>query len=218
MSEKNDFMQFKRITLGIQAIVILLTVASCGPKSVTTDAVLLREDSRAWVPYSGEEQVTFYQDTSKILFTGNGKVNYFDNIRYMSDQSGFFSYQKDYYADLEREELVFTSQSSEYFLQYLLEKGKGESGEWDILRVKIADGSYYSNALKIVTYQSDSHDKGEIFEFKDKVTLNGNIYRNVYYLTQERRPFELYYTQERGIVAFKVSSAEIWTIDPDKVN
>ncbi len=211
-------MQIKRILLGIQAIAIALTIVSCGPKSVTTDVVMLKEDSKTWVPYSGEEQIIYYQDTNKIIFTGNGKMNYFENVRYMSDQSGFFTYQKDYYADLERQEVKFTSQSSDYFLQYLLEKGKGESGEWDILRVKIADGSYYSNALKIVTWQSDSYDKGEIFDFKDKVTLNGNVYRDVYYLTQERRPFELYYNRERGIVAFKVSSAEIWTIDPDKMH
>jgi hypothetical protein len=194
-----------------------MSITSCEPKSVTTDTVLLREESKAWVPFTGGEEITYYQDTNTVLFKGAGKATYFEKFRYMTDQSGFFTYQKDYYADLERQEVMFTSQSSNYFLQYLLEKGKGESGEWDILRVKIADGSYYSNALKIVTYQSNSFEKGEIFEFKDKVTLNGNVYQDVYYLTQERRPFELYYTKERGIVAFKVSSAEIWTIDPSKV-
>ena len=199
-------------------ITILLIISSCGPKSVTTDPELLREDSRTWIPYAGEEQITFYQDTNKIIFAGNGRMSYYENVRYMSDQSGFFTYQKDYYADLEREELLFTSQSSEYTLQYLLEKGKGESGEWDILRLKIADDEYYSNSMKIVVYQSDSYDKGEVFEFKDKVTLNGNIYRDVYFVTQERRPFEFYYTKERGIVAFKVTSAEMWTIDPDKMH
>ena len=122
-----NFMQINRIIKGIQAIAIALTIVSCGPKSVTTDAVMLREDSKTWVPYSGEEQITFYQDTNKVLFTGNGKMHYFENIRYMSDQSGFFTYHKDYYAYLEREEVKFSSQSSDYFLQYLLEKGKGVS-------------------------------------------------------------------------------------------
>jgi len=207
-----------RLFFGINFIVFLLVLSSCGPKSATTDAVLLKESSKAWIPYSGEEQIIFYQDTNKVIFTGNGKINYFENVRYMSDQSGFFTYQKDYYADLEREELLFTSSSSNYSLQYLLEKGKGESGEWDILRIRITDDSYYSNDMKICVYQTDSYDKGEVYEFKDKVTLNGNVYKKVYYKTQERRPFELYFTEERGIVAYKVSSNEIWTIDPDNMH
>lgn len=211
-------MYMTRLFFGVIIIAIVLVFSSCGPKSVTTDPILLRESSKAWIPYSGEEQISFYNDTTEILFTGHGRVNYFESFRYMSDQSGFFTYQKDYYADLEREELMFTSQSTDYFFEYFLEKGKGESGEWDILRIKIADGSYYSNDMKIVVYQTDSYDKGEVYQYKDKITLNGNVYKNVYYKTQERRPFEIYYTEELGIVGFKVSSNEIWTIDPDNMH
>jgi hypothetical protein len=211
-------MQIIRISLGVNFFLLLLLLGSCGPKSVTTDPVLLKESSKSWIPYAGEEQVTFYFDTDTVVFTGHGRVNYFDNVRYMTDQSGFFSSQEDYYADLEREELLLTSDSMVYFMQYCLEKGKGESGEWDIIRVKIADGNYYSNDMKIVIFQTDSFDKGEVYQFKDKVTLNGNDYLDVYYTTQERRPFELYYTRDRGIVAFKLSSNEIWTIDPDNLN
>ncbi len=36
--------------------------------------------------------------------------------------------QKDFYADLERQELVFTSQETDYFMKYSLEKNKGETG------------------------------------------------------------------------------------------
>lgn len=207
-----------RILFGSSIVVFLLLFSSCGPKSSTTDPALLSEESKSWIPYSGEEQITFYNDTSKVLFTGNGRQSYFENVRYMSDQSGFFAYQQDYYADLEREELIFTSQSSDYYLSYCLEKGKGETGEWDILNIKIADGDYYSNRIKLVTYQTDAYDKGEIYSFKPTIMLNGNEYEDVYYIAQERRPFELYYTQSRGIVAFKVSSAEVWTIDPDKMH
>ena len=211
-------MQITRTVFGSIIIVLLLALSSCGPKSVTTDPVLLQEESKSWIPFSGGQQITYYHDTNKVLFTSDGRLTYFEKVRYMSDQSGFFTYQKDYYADLEREELAFSSSSTDYFLQYTLSKGKGESGEWDLLHVEIADGSYYSNKMKIVVYQTDGFDKGEVYSYKNKVTLNGNVYDSVYYVTQERRPFELYYTPSRGIVAFKVSSNEIWTIDPDNMH
>ena len=211
-------MQIRRILFGSGIIFFLFLLSSCSPKDTTTDPVMLREDSKSWIPYAGEEQITFYHDTNKLVFSGNGRQSYYENIRYMSDQSGFFTFQQDYYADMEREDLLFSSSSSDYYLGYYLEKGKGESGEWDILRVRIEDGDYYSNAIKIVTYQSDSYDKGEVFSYKESISLNGNIYKKVYYSTQERRPFELYYTKSQGIVAFKESATEIWTIDSDKLD
>ena len=41
---------------------------------------------------------------------------------------------------------------------------------------------------------------------------------SVYFKKQERRPFEIYYTQKLGVVAFKVSSTELWTIRQDTIN
>jgi hypothetical protein len=193
-------------------------MGSCGPKSVTTDPVLLRSSSKAWIPFGGYEEITFYHDTTQITFYGQGKETYFEEVRYMSDQGEFFTYQKDYFAGMEREKLMFTSPSSDYYLKYFLEKGKGETGEWDILYLQFSDGLYYSNDMKIVIYQSDDYNKGEVFSFKKKVTLNGNSYTDVYYHTQEQRPFELYYTEAKGIIAFKLRSNEIWTIDPDNLN
>ena len=134
----------------------------------------------------------------------------------MTDQSGFFTYQEDYYADLERQELFFESPSTPYFFRYYLEKNKGETGEWDILRVKIADGNYYTSEMKLVIYETDTYNKGETFKFKSKATLSGQVFDSVYYWTQERRPFELYYTKEQGIVGFKISSNELWTISQSK--
>lgn len=210
-------MRLNRQIAGTAIVILLFFLSSCGPKSTTTDPELIRESSKAWIPFAGEEHVQFFNDTSTIVFTGMGKESYYENRLYMSDQSGFFTYQQDYYADLERQELYFTSSSSDYFIHYLLEKGKGESGDWDILRVQLADGNYYTNDMKIVVYETDSYDKGEYFLYKDQVTLNGNEYSNVYYNTQEQRPFEIYYTKESGIVAFKIAATEIWTIDPDNL-
>lgn len=189
-------------------------MSSCGPKSITTDPEELSTTSKSWIPFNGNENITFYQDSNTVVFQGQGKESYFENVRYMSDQSGFFVYQEDYYADLEREDLIFESSSTDYFFIYHLEKDKGETGDWDILKVKVADGNYYANEIKLVIYETDSYDKGEIYKFKATVTLSGNVYTDVYYWTQESRPYELYYTQARGIVGYKVSTNEMWTIDP----
>ena len=207
-----------RYIFGLFIIVILLVQAGCGPKSVTSDPALLHPSTQDWNPYSGSEQITFFMDDDTMIFNGYGKQTYFERVRYMTDQSGFFTTQKDFYADLERQKIMFHSESSNYYLQVLLEKGKSEAGEWDILNITMADGAYYKNDIRIVTYETDSYEKGEVFKVKEKVTLNGNLYRKVYYTTQDRRPFELYFTKDRGIIGFKTTSAQIWTIDPDKLD
>lgn len=206
-----------RTISAVAVVALVLFLSSCGPKSKITDPELLIESSKGWIPYSGEEQIAFFHDTATMLFTGNGKETYFDHVLYMSDQSGFFTYQQDYYADLERQELFFHASSFDYFLHYFLKKGKGETGHWDQLYVQIGDGHHYQNQISIVIYESDDYNKGEMFKFKPSISLNGNEYTNVYYHTQEQRPFEVYYTKERGIVAFKVSATELWTVDPDNL-
>jgi hypothetical protein len=196
--------------LGLFYLLILLF--GCGPKSITTDYQDLKSSSKSWIPYSGYESVTFEYDTNVMVFTGTGKETYYEYIRYMTDQSGFFNVQKDYYADFERQSLIFESPTTYYFITYYLERDKGDTGDWDIFRVSVGDGDYYKNEMKIVTYESDKYDKGERFSFKETVTLNEKVFNNVYYLKQERRPFEIYYTQLQGIVAFKLSAKETWTI------
>ncbi len=207
----------KLATANILVLVLLFAFSGCGPKSITTDPEELSYLSKTWIPFSGNEEVTFFritQDNDSLFFTftGLGKQTYFENVLYMTDQSGFITQQEDYYADLERQELIFESPSTPYFFRYYLEKNKGETGTWDILRVKIADGNYYSNEMKVVIYETDNYNKGETFEYRATKNLNGLVFYDVYLWTQERRPFELYFTQTQGIVGFKVSSNELWTI------
>lgn len=203
-------------------ILISTFLFSCSPKSETTETEPLSESSKLWIPFSGDERITFIsvgqnQDTSVMTFTGQEKISWFENIRYMTDQSGFINFQTDYYADLERLELYFTCPATDYFLKYSIQQNKGETGDWDIFKVELADGDYYKNEMKIVIYQTDKYDKGDNFAFKSSVKLNGQVYTNVYYLTQDRRPFELYYTEQLGVIGFKLSSNEIWTIQTDSI-
>ncbi|MCD4697604.1 MAG: hypothetical protein K8S16_15365 [Bacteroidales bacterium] len=199
----------------ILLLLIAIVVVNCGPKSTTTEDETLSLMSKAWLPFEGAENITFEFDTSKLVFTGDGKETYFENVRYMTDQSGFFTVQEDYYADLERQHLNFESPAYPYFFSYYLEKNKGEYGSWDILKVTISDGVYYENVLKMAIFETDNFDKGESFRFQSKITLNGQSFDSVYYWKQERRPFELYYTKNQGIIGFKVSSNELWTISAD---
>ncbi|MBN2175400.1 MAG: hypothetical protein JW731_14810 [Bacteroidales bacterium] len=201
-----------RYILLILLIPCLIWITGCGPKSVTTEPEDLQDLSREWIPYSGNESVTYVYDTNEMIFSGQGRETYYENIRYMTDQSGFFTLQEDYYANLEREELVFESPSSDYFISYKLERDKGDTGDWDILRITLADGFYYSNHLKIVVFETDNFDKGEVFKFSKSSTLNGVKYDSVYYWKQERRPFEIYYTKKQGVIGFKLTPKEIWTL------
>jgi hypothetical protein len=203
----------KKILINITLFFITLCwITSCGPKSVNTGQEELQIASKDWIPYGGNESITYIYDTNEMVFTGQGKESYYENVRYMSDQSGFFTLQEDYYADLEREEVVFETPSSDYFIHYKLERNKGETGTWDILKVTMADGNFYSNHLKIAVYESDEFDKGEIFNFSKSRTLNGIVYDSVYYWKQESRPFEIYYNKKQGLIGFKITSKEIWTL------
>jgi hypothetical protein len=193
-------------------IYLLILLFGCGPKSVTTDYQELKSSSKSWIPFGGYETVSFEFDTNIMVFTGFGKESYYDYLRYMTDQSGFFNVQKDYYAYFERQSLIFESPNTDYFITYFLKRSKGDTGDWDTFRISVGDGDYYKNEMKIITYESNSFDKGERYSFKERVLLNGKEFDNVYYLKQERRPFEVYYTQQQGVVAFKLSAKEIWTI------
>ncbi len=204
----------KRIYLAV-ALAFMISLIGCGPKSVTTDTENLDSISLAWIPFAGSEDVVFEFDTSRMAFYGAGRSSYYENVRYMTDQGGFIAVQEDYYADLERQNLIFNSASTPYFIRYYLERNKGELGDWDILKVSVGDGDYYQNEMKIVTYETESSDKGENFTFKPQVELSGIKFDSVYYKKQERRPFEIYYTQRLGVVAFKVSSTELWVIYQD---
>ena len=196
------------------ATIWFFILSGCGPKDVTTDPEELSAASKSWIPFEGNESVTFVFDTSKMVFTGTGKESFFETVRYKTDQGGLFNFQEDYYADLERETLGFLSPSTPFYFSYYLEKNKGVTGDWDILRVTISEGIYYSNEMKIVISESDDFDKGDNFKFKSSLALNGTTYTDVYYWKQERRPFELYYTKSHGIIGFKLSSNELWTLQP----
>ncbi len=194
------------------SIIALIQLSSCEPKSVTTDPEYLSNSSRKWIPFTGNENAVFVYDTSEITFVADPKKIYYETARYMTDESGFFKPQQDYYADFERQYLDFTSEVTPYFINYYLERNKTELGDFDVLKVSIGDGDYYKNEMKIVLYESDHSDKGENYSFKKQLTLNNIIFDSVFYWKQERRPFEIYYTKKQGVVAFKLSSQEIWTL------
>jgi hypothetical protein len=193
-------------------MLMLIFISACSVKKEEAGPVSLKDDSKLWIPFEGTESVAFVTDTSEMTFTGKGKESLYVNTRYNSDQSGFFSLQKDYYADLEQQTLIFKSPNTPYYFKYYLQKYMGATGSWDILQVTIADGEYYQNEIKMVVYESDSYDKGEVFTFSSSINLNGNVFKKVYYWKQENRPFEIYYNQEQGIIGFKLSSNELWTI------
>jgi hypothetical protein len=206
-------MKITRYLLISLIISILFSLPSCGPKTVESEPVDLKPSSKAWVPFYGLEYIVFKSDTGTIIFKGQGRNEYYENKRYMTDASGFFSAQKDYYADFEREELTFESDETPYIITYKLESDKGDVGEWNYLTVKMIDGTYYKNELKMITYTNSDYDFGQIYSYKKSVTLNGTVFDSVYYLKQSSRPMELYYTKKDGVIAFKLNAQELWTIE-----
>ncbi len=191
-------MKFNLLSQVTLISLLVIVFSACSPTKEDTGEAPLSDDSKQWIPFAGTESVTFISDTSEIVFTGQEKESIFENMRYNSDQSGFFTIQKDFYADMERQILHFGSSGTPYFFRYYLQKYMGEAGSWDILRVSIADGDYYKNEIKIVVFETDKYDKGEILKYSASMNLNGQTFKKVYFWKQENRPFELYYTKEQG--------------------
>ncbi|MEZ5082121.1 MAG: hypothetical protein R2750_01510 [Bacteroidales bacterium] len=202
----------------ILLLLIAIFIMRCSPKETSTGTAELSASSKSWIPFYGTESVVFKNDTNIAVYTGTGREDYFENVRYMSDQSGFITMQEDYYAELERNSIIFESSSSPYFFSYYLEKNKGETGEWDMLHVTIADGDYYKNQIKLVVFETDEFNKGEIYKFQATKNLNGHVFDSVYFWTQKQRPFELYYTKSLGIIAYKASSNKLWVIVTDSTS
>jgi hypothetical protein len=201
------------------AVVVTITLFSaCGPKTVVTERQDLYPQSIEWIPYIGNEDISFIYDTNEMAYSASGKLIYYDYLRYKTDQGGLFEGQKDYFADFERQTLSFISEATPYFITYFLERNKGELGDWDVFKVSVGDGDYYKNEIKIITYESDDSNKGEDFDFKSEITLNGITFDSVYFKKQDRRPFELYYTKKLGVIAFKVSATEIWVLNYDTLS
>jgi hypothetical protein len=197
----------------VAPVLVLTLLSGCGPTSVSSGKEDLQPDSKTWIPFAGNESITFKFEEEKMVFTATGMETFYEPVLYKTDQSGFFSIQKDYYADLERVHITFESPSTTYFLSYCLEKNKAETGDWDLLKVTISDNQYYANQLRIITYETDNFNKGKNFRLQATMTLGGKVFNDVYYWKQERRPFEIYYTRSQGVIAFKITSNQLWVIE-----
>lgn len=183
----------------------------CEPKDVVTETEYLSDTSLAWYPFSGYSNVVFEIDTAELEFYSTGVEIYFERVRYMTESGGFTAGQENYYASMERRKIEFVSDSTTYTITYLLERNKGEIGDWDVLRVILADGAFQQNEVKIITFRTSGWDYGESPSRAAQV-LNGKTFSNVYFNEQERRPQALYVNRLQGVVGFKSISDEVWTL------
>jgi len=210
ISIKFQIMKFIRVLLAVSTIFPFI-LSGCAPQEVDKGTQLLSSSSKLWVPYVGDEIISFADtDSNRLVFQGMGYTDYLERVLYQSDQSGLFKSQQDYYANMERMNLTFASDSTNYVLNFNLEANKSEVGDFDVLRVTVSDGAFYYNTLKIVVYKTSEFNYGEVFKKRPTLTLKGRTYANVYYWQQERRPFEVYFTKTEGIIAMTLFSDQLW--------
>ncbi|GAB4329559.1 MAG: hypothetical protein Kow00127_21910 [Bacteroidales bacterium] len=195
-------------------VIVLMLLSSCGPKSVTSDRETLSQEARSWIPFSGQETLKYASADDTLIFTGQGKNSWFEDVLYMTDQSSLISLQTDYFAELEREELTFESTQTQFSIHYKLSRHKGDTGDWEIIEVSMSDGIYYENRIKVVINETDNTNKGELYKHRSSFSAGGVTYNDVYYLKQERRPYELFYTPTDGVIAFKLSSNQLFYLTP----
>lgn len=202
---------FWKYLISLSAIIIL--IVSCEPKSINSGQYILSDASRSFIPFSGDETVVFMvDDTTTLEFYEAGVENYFETVRYKSENNGILSTQEDYYADVERLKVTFVSDSSEWIIKYLLEKHMTEIGEYDMLKVILTDEKYYEIMLKKVVYKEAEWAYGETFYEKPSVSINGSTFLNVLNWLQDKRPLSIYYTKTQGVVGFRLTPEEIWSL------
>jgi len=200
--------------IAIWQIALLIIISSgfysCEPKDVYSDPAYLYDVSKEWMPYWGYDELKFINTDSNIYtFHGTGAVNYFERVLYQTDQSGFFTTAKNYYADLERIKLTFISDSTDFDLICHLEKNLGEAGEYDMLTVRITNG-FTDLEIKKAVYYSSKDRFGEKYLYTDTLTINNHKYADIQYNTQERRPYKIYYNKTEGIVGFKITQDNVY--------
>ncbi len=204
----NGFLKFV-----IPLSVLTTLLFSCEPKSINSGQYNLSAASKSFIPFSGNEKVVFMvNDTVTLEFYEAGVENYYETVRYKSDNSGILSTQEDYYADVERLKVTFVSDSSDWIIKYILEKNMTEIGEYDMLKVVLTDEKYYEISLKKVVYKEANWDYPEAFTEKPSVAINGSTFLNVLLWLQDKRPLSIFYTKTQGVVGFRLTPEEIWSL------
>lgn len=192
---------------------VFLLLTSCEPKDINSGKYSFSSASKSFIPFKGGERIVFMvNDTTNLEFYEAGIEDYYENVRYKSDQSGFFSAQNDYYADVERLIVTFVSDSSEFVIKYVLEKNMTEIGEYDMLKIIMTDEKYYQIMLKRVVYKEKSWEYGETYVEKPSVSINGSTFLNILLWTQDKRPLSIYYNKTQGVVGFRLTPEEIWSL------
>jgi hypothetical protein len=88
--------------------------------------------------------------------------------------------------------LLLNHRRQRIFYVIILRKTKLKAETGNCFKVTISDNQYYSNQLRIITYETDDFNKGKNYRLQASMTLSGKVFSDVYYWKQERRPFEIY--------------------------
>lgn len=233
-----------KVSVGIYLWFIgsLLTLISCSKEDtipqivcenriIDLDTIILEENSRDFIPYTGLEKIYFKNENgSEVEFLqlyGPLKHSYHEfDFEIMCEESDFNEYV------FNREQFSVSHKCAELNLQYYLNVYVQNSHKqpkfvdvFNFLLHAPALDNFIDTAISIRFITNDrgneellnddfKHDN--IYQFAPELLLNHKLFHSVYFNKQPNSPkllTEVYYTKEQGLIGFKDIDGMLWVLD-----
>ena len=199
-------------------------VSECG-SDIRLGEYQLAEESKQYIPYIGNEILLFVDEKGvehKLYSTKGLVLTETRSIARATCNNGFLDTQYEYY-DSQREEIVFIDSFGNqiFFLDLLTHIENDENTDsyviYDFLLIDSGINGNFNGQIRIVTKERNNQltsiqrNELNLSEFIGDTILYGREFRNVYKgKVSENR--NIYYSKEKGVVAFETSIDEHWVL------
>ena len=199
-------------------LVFLLTACECGP-SISLGSFFLAEESKAFVPYTGNETLIFEDQDGGIhrLTAPNGKEIFSSNLTIRElCLNGIFDVQTEYF-ESDREQVAFYDSLNNFiFYTDLIVRAQpidtmGTVAIYDYLAVDGNLNSASLRTLEIVTLERENTSTQTSSQMIGDTVLYGQNFEQVYQ-SNPGGEASFFYNVAEGVVALKVDEENYWVL------
>ncbi|MEO1414176.1 MAG: hypothetical protein AAFW00_02815 [Bacteroidota bacterium] len=198
--------------------IFLLTACECGP-SISLGSFFLAEESKAFVPYTGNETLIFEDQNGAIhrLTAPKGREVFSSNLTIRElCQNGLFDVQTEYF-ESDREQVAFYDSLNNFiFYTDLIVRAQlidtmGTVAIYDYLAVDGNLNSASLRTLEIVTLERENTSTQVSSQMIGDTVLYGQSFEQVYQ-SNPTGAATFYYNITKGVVALKVDESNYWVL------
>ena len=197
---------------------LLLTACECGP-SISLGSFFLAEESKAFVPYTGNETLVFEDQDGGIhrLTAPKGREVFSSNLTVRElCQNGLFDVQTEYF-ESDREQVAFYDSLNNFiFYTELIVRSEtidtmGTIAIYDYLAVDGNLNGTSFRAVEIVTQERENTSTQISSQMIGDTVLYGQNFEQVYQ-SNPGGEASCFYNVAEGVVALKVDEENFWVL------